>query len=144
MGMGMGTGIGVGGVGGVGTEAGETATCTFRRDDRGFVHAVMRTGCEMVLADAQENVAMTYEVAGRQRTRVLVDMRGVRSQSRDARQYFGGDEAEKVLTAVALLIGSPVSRVLANFFLRLSPQRIPTALFTDDTSAVTWLGEQVP
>jgi len=135
--MGIGTGTD-----GVGAGAGETITCTFRRDDRGFVHAVIRAGSEMALAHAQENVAMIYELGGRQRTRVLVDMRGVRTQSREARQYFAGAEAEKATTAVALLIGSPVSRVLANFFLRLSPQRIPTALFTDEASAVAWITEQ--
>ncbi len=141
--MGTGTGTDTGGVA-TETQTGETVTCTFRRDDRGFVHAVMRTGCEMALADAQENVAMIYELAGQQRTRVLVDMRGVRTQTREARQYFAGAEAEKVTIAVALLIGSPVSRVLANFFLRLGPQRMPTALFTDEASAIAWLGERVP
>ncbi len=116
-----------------------TATCEFWWDERGFVHAVMRTGCEMALSDAQENVAAIYELGGRTRNRVLVDMRGVRSQTREARQYFAGPEAEKATLAVALLMGSPVSRVLANFFLRLTPQRIPTSLFTDDASALAWL-----
>ena len=118
-----------------------TATCTFSWDQRGFVHAVMRQGCEMELADAAENVATIFELTGRRRTRVIVDMRGVRSQSREARQYFAGPEAERVSSAVALLIGSPVSRVLANFFLRIMPQRVPTALFTDETAAVSWLLE---
>ncbi|MBA3392616.1 MAG: hypothetical protein H0T89_08230 [Deltaproteobacteria bacterium] len=119
-----------------------TVTCTFRRDAQGVVHAVMRAGCEMTLADAKENVAMIFALGSSQRSRVLVDMRGVRSQTRDARQYFAGAEAEKATLAVALLIGSPVSRVLANFFLRLSPQRIPTALFTDEEAAIVWLVEQ--
>lgn len=116
-----------------------TQTCTFRLDERGFVHAVMKPGCAMELADARANVAATFEVAGRKRTRVLVDMRGVRSQTREARQYFGSNDAEQVTTAVALVIGSPVSRVLANFFLRLHPGRIPTALFTSEDAAIGWL-----
>jgi hypothetical protein len=93
----------------------------------------------MALVDAVENVAMIHAIADHRRTCVLVDMRGVRSQTREARQYFAGAEAERVSRAVALLIGSPVSRVLANFFLRLSPQRIPTALFTDEHAAAAWL-----
>jgi hypothetical protein len=102
----------------------------------------MRPGCEMTLADAQENVATIFEVGGRQRSLVLVDMRGLRSQSREARQYFSGPEAEKVTLAVALLIGSPVSRVLASFFLRLNPQRTPSALFTNEGAAIDWLVSQ--
>ncbi len=93
----------------------------------------------MELADARANVAATFEAAGRKRTRVLVDMRGVRSQTRAARQYFGSNDAEQVTSAVALVIGSPVSRVLANFFLRLHPGRIPTALFTSEDAAIGWL-----
>lgn len=116
-----------------------TGTCTFTRDERGFIYAVMKPGCVMELADAQENLAATFEAAGRKPTRVLVDMRGVRAQSREARQYFGGPEAEQVTRAVALVVGSPVSRVLANFFLRLHPGRIPTALFTSEAAAIGWL-----
>lgn len=102
----------------------------------------MKTGCEMALDDAKENVSAIYEIGGRQRNRVLVDMRGVRSQTREARQYFAGPEAERATLAVALLVGSPLSRVLANFFLRLMPQRWPTALFNDEDAAITWLLEQ--
>ncbi|MDQ3335699.1 MAG: STAS/SEC14 domain-containing protein [Myxococcota bacterium] len=129
----------------VDTSEAATETCTFQRDPRGFMRAVMRTGCEMGLEDAQKNLAAIFELGGRQRGLVLVDMRGVRSQSREARQYFAtSDEALQATLAVALLIGSPVSRVLANFFLRLNPQRIPTALFTAEEAAITWLMEHRP
>lgn len=117
----------------------ETATCTFQLDRRGFVHAVMKPGCKMLLADAVANVAATFEVAGRQRTRVLVDVRGIHSQSREARLYFGGAEAEAATVAVALLIGSPLSRVIATFFLHISAQRVPTAVFTNQDAAIAWL-----
>lgn len=104
----------------------------------------MRAGCEMALAEAKENIAATFELAGRRQIGVLVDMRGVRSQTREARQYFAGHEAEQVTRAVALLIGSPVSRVLANFYLRLRTPRIPTALFTNEDEAIAWLLDAKP
>jgi hypothetical protein len=116
-----------------------TETCTFRLDDRGFIHAVMKQGCSMELQDAQANVATIYELGGHKPSRVLVDMRGVRAQSREARHYFASVDAEKATRAVALVIGSPVSRVLANFYLRLNPGRIPTALFTSEDAAIGWL-----
>ena len=120
----------------------ETTSCSFELDPRGFVHAVMKPGCKMGLSDAVENVATMFEIGGRQRSRVLVDMRRVHSQSREARMYFGGAEAEAATLAVAILVGSPVSRVIANFFLRVSRQRLPTALFNDQSAAVAWLLEQ--
>jgi hypothetical protein len=116
-------------------------TCTFRRDTRGFVHAVMKQGCEMALDDAKENVAAIYDLAGG-RTLVLVDMRGVRWQSREARDYFASANAAEATKAVALIIGSPVSRVLGSFFLRMERHRFPTALFNDEDKAIRWLLEQ--
>lgn len=121
-----------------------TDTCTFRRDPRGFVHAVMRKGCQMQLADAQKNIAAIATLTHHTRMPVLVDLRGVRSQSREARDYFGGPEAAETSLAVALLIGSPVSRVLANFFLRLNSTRYPTRLFTDEAGAINWLIGHIP
>jgi len=102
----------------------------------------MKPGCEMNLDDAKENVTRIYEVAGNRRTLVLVDSRGVRWQTREAREYFVGAEAAEATTAVALLVGTPVSRVLGNFFLRFEKHRFPTALFSDEDSAVRWLLEQ--
>ena len=114
----------------------------FRRDPRGFVHAVMKRGCEMDLADARENIEVIYELAGRQRTLVLVDSRGVRWQSREAREHFVSTDAARATLAIALLVGSPISRVLGNFFIRFEKHRFPTALFDDEDKAIRWLLEQ--
>lgn len=96
----------------------------------------------MALDDAKENVAAIYELAGRSRTLVLVDTRGVRWQSREARDYFVSDNAAEATTAVAIVVGSPVSRVLGSFFLRFEQHRFPTALFDNEDKAIHWLLEQ--
>jgi hypothetical protein len=96
----------------------------------------------MDLRDAQENIATMFELGGRRRTRVLVDSRGVRWQTKEARDYWVSADAERATTAVALLVGSPVSRVLGNFFMRFGEHRFPTALFSDEEGAVRWLLEQ--
>lgn len=102
----------------------------------------MKPGCEMSLEDAKENVVTMYELGGRRPNLVLVDSRGVRWQSREAREHFVSEDAARATAAVALLVGSPVSRVLGNFFLRFEKHRFPTALFSDEDSAVCWLLEQ--
>lgn len=119
-----------------------TRCCTFELDPAGFVHAVMRPGAEFDLEDARDAVAATWRVAGEQRRGVLVDSRGVRSQTRAAREYFKGEEAARRLARVALLVGSPLSRVLANFFLSTGEHHIETKLFTDETAARAWLKER--
>lgn len=102
----------------------------------------MKRGCEMDLADAKENIAAIHDVAERKRTLVFVDSRGVRWQSREAREYFVSPEAARVTFAIALLVGSPVSRVLGNFFMRFEKHVFPTALFDDEDKAIRWLLEQ--
>jgi hypothetical protein len=96
----------------------------------------------MELTDARENVASISNFLSGSASLLLVDMRRMRSMAREARQYLKGPEAEQVARAVALLIGSPVSRVLGNFFLRLGAHRVPTALFTTEDEAIAWLLEQ--
>ncbi|MDB5557013.1 MAG: hypothetical protein JWL86_6997 [Rhizobium sp.] len=118
----------------------ETTTCVFPLHAGGYLQALMKTGCEMELEHAKDNIAAIQSLGGG-KALVLVDMRGVRPQSRSARQYFAGPGAEKATKAVALLIGSPVSSVLGNFFLRFGPHLVPTALFTAEDAALRWLME---
>lgn len=122
----------------------ETRACTFVLDDRGFVRATMKNGVEMTLADSEEALAATAAVSGGRRARVLVDSRGLRYQSREAREHFVSEEAARVSSRVALLVGSPVSRVIGNFFLRSSAHRTPTRLFTDERAAIEWLLSEQP
>ncbi len=117
----------------------ETRACRFELDPRGFVRATMRRGLEMDLADAREALEATARISAGRRVPILVDSRWLKSQSREAREHFVGEEAARITLAVALLVGSPVSRMIGNFFLRRKAHRAPTQLFTDEDEAVAWL-----
>ena len=125
------------------TETVSTRVCDFRIDPEGFVFATMREGARFELADAKEAVAATRDLAGA-KTRVLVDMRRIQSQSKEARGYFNAPEIANHLHAVALLVASPLSRMIANFFLRVREQPVPTRLFDDEAAARAWLRELRP
>lgn len=117
----------------------ETRACTFEVDPRGFIRATMRDGIELDLADAQEALQATARLCDGRRMPVLVDSRGLKFQTKAARDHFVSDKAERITRAVALLVGSPVSRMIGNFFIRQSGPNIPTQLFTDEETAVAWL-----
>jgi hypothetical protein len=70
---------------------------------------------------------------------LLVDSRNIKSMEREARVYYAGEEGRKSVSACALLIGSPVSRVIGNFFMGLNKPLVPTRLFTSETEAIEWL-----
>ena len=70
---------------------------------------------------------------------LLVDMRGMAKLERDAREHFIGDQAG--VTAIALLAGSAVNKMIANFFIGLQRMPVPIRIFTDRDQALSWLGE---
>jgi len=113
--------------------------CSFELDARGFIVARVDQGMDMDLDDAREAVRTTFALAGEKRVPVLVDLRGIRSQSRQARDYLSSSEMQPMFAAVALLIASPVSQVVGTFFMRLRQQPVPTRLFLDEEQAVDWL-----
>ncbi len=120
-----------------------TRNCSIELDSRGFVMARVDHGCEMNGDDARAAFDATSSVAAGRRRPVLVDLRGIRSQTREARDFFSNQGVASEVVAVALLVASPVSKVIGNFFLRLRLQPVPTQLFGDEQSAVEWLLEHV-
>ena len=86
--------------------------------------------------DAQESVR---DAVSKAKTRVLIDMTAVSEISKEARDYFANERTASIQRATALLIGSPVSRVIGNFFMGLNKPISPTRLFTDPQKAIKWL-----
>lgn len=114
-----------------------TGTCCL--DAEGIFHITFDPGAEESLADAQEAMrAHTLLRAGRP-CAVFVDMRHLKTQAREARQFYGSPDVASAAPAVALLVGSRVSQLIANFFISVTKTTVPTRLFTDETEALTWL-----
>jgi hypothetical protein len=106
----------------------------------GLIQAVvLPTGQLHRLEDAQENMAVIAGFAVNKKRPVLIDMRAMSGIEREARAYYASGGGRRVATAVALLIGSPVSRVIANFLIRLHPPPIRIQLFTSAEAAAVWL-----
>lgn len=88
-----------------------------------------------------EAAGVTAEVKalGRGPVPILVDMRGMTRLERPAREHFIGDQGG--VSAIALLAGSAVNRMIANFFIGLKRMPIPIRIFTDRDAAQSWLDE---
>jgi hypothetical protein len=114
-----------------------TAKIWLRED--GIVQGVSLPKSYQTLEDAQVNAA-TLARAGRGEPRPwLIDIRLGQGVDRQARVYYSSEAVARLTQAVALLIGSPVSRVVANFFIGLNKLLVPTKLFTSEDKAVVWL-----
>ena len=115
----------------------KTRTCLLWKS--GVICGQFLPGVDVTREDAVENIATTARLTEGKRLPVLVDLRAVRSQSAEARAYLAGPEATRISLAVALLILSPLSRMLGNFFLGFNRPEVPTRLFTSVAEAEAWL-----
>jgi len=120
------------------TAVATSRTCSFSLAG-GLITARFLPGAEVSGDDARENLAITAGLVAGGRAPVLVDLRALKSQSPEARAVLAGPAAARVSRAVALLIGSPLSRVLGNFYLRVNRPETPTRLFSSEEEARAWL-----
>ena len=84
----------------------------------------------------------TIRALGKGTAPMLVDMRQMKKLEREARELYKTDKGG--VGAMALLVGSPVTKMLANFFMRTDTDTTPTRMFTDESVALTWLHAQRP
>jgi hypothetical protein len=91
------------------------------------------------LEDAKENVATVKKLIKGKKCPFFVDISKVLSVDRDARIYYVDEIERGPISAVALLVGSPLSKVIGNFFIGLNRGSAPCKLFTSETKAIEWL-----
>ncbi len=77
---------------------------------------------------------------GRGQVLSLVDLRDVESIDRPAREFFMATNPD--YRAIALVASSASTRMLANFFLRLTRGDNPVKMFTVEADALAWLQAQ--
>jgi hypothetical protein len=108
-------------------------------DEDGILRILPTPGTEDSLDDAKQNMAASAKLAAGQRRPILIDLRSIKTQSREVRAYYTGPEARKLLLAIGLLIDSPMSRMIGNFFLGFNKMDLPTRLFKSEDEALVWL-----
>jgi len=105
----------------------------------GVLRLIYSSGAKVTLTDVKENVVVASKIINGKRRPALTDFRGLKSMTREARVYYSGEEVAKYVNAGAVLIGSPVSKIIGNFFLGLNKSIIPNRLFTSESAAIEWL-----
>ncbi len=107
-------------------------------EESGIAHCQWRPGSVCGVDEAR---AVTAEIRALDHgpVRLLVDMRELTKFDRGGREYFSTDHG--VVRAVALLVGSAVNKMMANFFIGIQRTQIPIRMFTDREAAVDWLAE---
>jgi hypothetical protein len=81
---------------------------------------------------------------GRGRAPMLVVMGEIHGQTREARQFLLSDPSiPRLITRVALVHRSPVSRVMTTIFSKLVNPPVPLRVFGSEEQALAWLREGI-
>lgn len=75
---------------------------------------------------------------------IIVDGIEVKRLTKGAREVLSTEEASQYTAALAAVVHNPVTRTIANFFLRFQQPRYPFRLFSSIKDAKTWLKKYQP
>ncbi|MCB2411981.1 STAS/SEC14 domain-containing protein [Demequina sp. TTPB684] len=103
----------------------------------GMVEIAWAPHVPSVLEDALAVIDAMSELTGGHAAPLLVHTEDAGPQSREARMEF--IRRQEVVSAVALVVGNPLSRMMATFFINVSKPDVPIRLFEDEDAAVAWL-----
>jgi hypothetical protein len=117
----------------------ELRTARFWTDAEGILRVEALAGVDQTLDDAKEQIELHRRDHAERPRPILVDIRKIRSVSREARAYYAGYAAAEIYSAAGFLVESPLSRALGNFFLGLNKPMFPSRLFTSEAEALAWL-----
>lgn len=115
-------------------------TCFFTwKGEDGIVRTKIKKGAEVTVEYARENSDAVNSLFTGKKFPLLIDSRGIKSMSREARNQFTTKGRETSALAFAIIIDSPVSRVIGNFFMGINKPAVPTRLFDNEIEAEKWL-----
>jgi hypothetical protein len=108
----------------------------------GIARTRVKDGAEIVLEDAKANSVAVCSLVGPEKFALIVDTRQIKSITKEARDYFSLNGRESRVVAFAILIDSPLSRIIGNFFMGLNKPRVPVKLFNRESRAVDWCSKR--
>ncbi|MCK6535866.1 MAG: hypothetical protein L6Q84_23095 [Polyangiaceae bacterium] len=116
----------------------DTPAARVELEPDGIVVIHVKSGIDMTEDHMRQILEARFTLAPREAA-VLVDARRARSVSRAALELSANPKVRPYTDCLAILQGSPVSVVLANFFMVFVRPPYPTRLFRDEDAARAWL-----
>jgi len=106
--------------------------------DNGVIFCDWHLKAYKTLTDAKKHIELFEKALEHTDMLILSDIRGVRSVSKDVRDYLASDEIRHP-KAHAILVGSAITKMIGNLFLRFNKPKFPNKIFKDIPSAEAWL-----
>ncbi len=105
----------------------------------GILFAHYKPGVIITLELARKLLAKRLEFTENKPYPMLISDLGIVSVEKEAWTLLSSDEGTNKITAGAMLLNTTYSRILGNFFFKLSAPKIPAKIFSDKQRALEWL-----
>ena len=108
--------------------------------EAGMLRLSVKPRTTYTLADSTTVIAAFRELSEARPMPLIIDVPGYPNADRDARKYWSSAEVRRLITSMAIVVHSPVMRVIGTFFIRLGKPPFPCKLFGDLEAAIAWTG----
>ncbi|GAA0893778.1 hypothetical protein GCM10009122_34570 [Fulvivirga kasyanovii] len=120
----------------------ETDKIKFILNTDGILYIECLPNTVMTLEDGKLSTRLGAELVNGKPVPMLCDLTNVVKMTHDCRKHFSGPEHAEIFTKCALMVTSPLGRIIGNFFLGANKPLKPTRLFTNKDEAVKWLKDR--
>jgi hypothetical protein len=104
----------------------------------GIFYGIYAEDVEIDLDGAKRLVNARLQIMGNKSYPCLVDIRGLKAMTKEARIYMA-DEGAQQMIAAAMITGNVFTRTFAHLFLTLNKPKVPIRLFGNIDDAREWL-----
>ena len=98
-----------------------------------------KKGSRLNLDKAKEIVKTRLEFVDYKPTVLLVYNQGVVSMDKKAREYLSTGDGVKGVVAAAIVVASPFTSFMANFFVSVNKPKMPVRVFSNANDSLKWL-----
>ena len=88
---------------------------------------------------AKEIIKERHEFTNNRPVVLLVYNQGVVRMDKKAREYLSSGDGVKGIIAAGIVVGSPFTSFMANFFVSVNKPKMPVRVFSNSEDALTWL-----
>ena len=105
----------------------------------GIARTKVKPQAEVTIKESIENSVAVNSLYKAKKFPLLIDARQIKSISKEARDNFSIKNRSTNINSFAVIIESPLSRIIGNFFMGLNKPSVPAKLFNNEQDAVNWL-----
>lgn len=105
----------------------------------GIARTKAKPNVPITLNHAIENTKVVTSFFLGKKFPILIDSTDIKSMNREARDHFSTRGRDSKTNAFGIIVSSPISRVVGNFFLGINKPEVPTKLFDNEEAAIKWL-----